>query len=100
MSNNDISVLNDLIKISKDGEKGFKNASEAIEDITLKETLFEKSKECQEAAQELQNYVVQREGEAADRGSIMGAIHRGLIDVKLATFGNCETSLIFSGRRL
>lgn len=88
MNNNDSSTLNDLIKISKDGVKGFKKAAEVISNTNLKEILSDKALECQQAYQALQKHVLSQGEEPASSGSIMGAIHRGLMDVKLAVVGN------------
>ncbi len=84
MTTNTISVLNDLIKTSKDGEQGFRNAAEHVTDLSLKNIFLEKADGCRHAAHELQQHVVQRNGEPENSGSFFGAIHRGWMNLKSA----------------
>lgn len=78
------SILNDLITICKDGEQGFlKVAKEAIEQ-KLQTAFTSRAQACKEAAIELQNQVKNLGEEPTDSGSILGALHRGWIEVKSA----------------
>ena len=81
---NTVSVLNDLIETSKDGEQGFLKAAEDATDPKLKTLFASRADECGRAARELQARVVQLGGKPEDRGSVSGALHRGWVDVKSA----------------
>lgn len=52
-----ISVLNDLIEFSKDGEKGFATCAEDIKRADLKGYFQQRSRDCATAASELQQEV-------------------------------------------
>jgi uncharacterized protein (TIGR02284 family) len=81
---NTVSVLNDLIETSKDGEQGFLKAAEDATDPKLKTLFADRAEECARAVRELQARVVQLGGKPEDRGSVGGALHRGWVDVKSA----------------
>ena len=60
MDNKDtISVLNDLIETSKDGEKGFRECAEDLKNPQLKTTMNQRAQDCATAAAELQQAVLQ-----------------------------------------
>ena len=47
MNNDDTAaILNDLIKISKDGEEGFRTSAELVNDESLKKTFLEMAEVC------------------------------------------------------
>ncbi|MDB5814715.1 MAG: hypothetical protein JWN23_1832 [Rhodocyclales bacterium] len=102
-----ISVLNDLIETSKDGEKGFLRAADDTSSVDLRVVLLAASQRCAAAARELQNLVTDLGGEPEKGGSIAGAIHRGWLDLKstvmsrddLAVLEECERGEDFAKRR-
>src|SRR6476646_2645375 len=53
MSTNVVSVLNDLVETSKDGEKGFLKAAEDTRDPSLKLLFQNRAQKCAEGAREL-----------------------------------------------
>jgi len=71
MSTNIVSVLNDLIETSKDGEKGFRKAAEDTKDASLKQLFAGRADDCARGATET-------------GGTVGGALHRGWVDVKAA----------------
>lgn len=82
---NTISTLNSLIETLKDGQNGFREAAEASDDTTLKQTLSEYSLQRSRFAGELQAQVIGLgESDPEDSGSIVAAVHRGWIDLKAA----------------
>lgn len=83
-----VSTLNELIEISKDGEKGFKAAAEKADDPGLKSLLQERARSCASATLELQTLVRSLGGKPEDSGSIAGAMHRGWVKVKAAVGDN------------
>lgn len=83
-----ISTLNGLIETCKNGEEGFKNASENIKEDANLQTLFrEYSEQRSRFANELISQVTSLGGEPSTDSTIAGALHRGWIDVKAAFTG-------------
>lgn len=82
-----IATLNDLIEISKDGERGYKAAADDVTEAQLKETFFDGARSCAEGARELQAQVSHLGGDPERRGSLSGALHRGWLDAKSAVTG-------------
>ncbi len=96
MINNDeaISVLNDLIEVSKDGEKGFLQSSEGVDDSKLKAYFLHRSHEVKQTVYELQALVRELGGKPADSASISGYLHRRWIDIKTAITRNDNLAVL------
>jgi uncharacterized protein (TIGR02284 family) len=77
-----IECLNDLIETTKDGEYGFRTSAEQAKDPQLKQLFARRADECRTSATELQQLVGSLGGEAEERGSATGAVHRGWVAVK------------------
>ncbi|MBC8747057.1 uncharacterized protein (TIGR02284 family) [Paraburkholderia sp. WC7.3g] len=94
MATNVVSVLNDLVETSKDGEKGFLKAAEDAHDEQLK-TLFRDSAEnCSRGARELQDAVQTLGGKPENHGSMTGALHRGWVDVRSAVADRSDHAIL------
>jgi uncharacterized protein (TIGR02284 family) len=89
-----IATLNDLIECSKDGEYGFRASAQHVESDTLRQTLARHAEECQVAADELRNLLVQCDGKPPDRGSALGAVHRGWVAVKGTLAGYTDLAVL------
>ena len=94
MSTNYVTVLNKLIKISKDGEHGFRNAADHVSNESLKHMFLEKAQGCKSAAEELQKHVTYEGEEPEESGSILGAIHRGWMNVKSTIAGQDDHAIL------
>src|SRR4026209_2347971 len=80
-----ISTLNSLIETLKDGQHGFHEAAEEVEAPELKSVLKEYSEQRANYAAELQHLAkALGEPSPSTTGSVMGAIHRGWIELKAA----------------
>ena len=80
-----ISTINDLIETLKDGQEGFRQAAEAVEDPELKSLFNEFSLQRSRFAGELQSEAVALgESKPEDSSSTAGAMHRAWIDLKAA----------------
>src|SRR3954470_11174851 len=77
MTDTTISVLNDLIETSKDGERGFEKSARDSANPELKTIFMEGARRCREAVQQLQALVRANGGDPDTAGSVSGAIHRG-----------------------
>ncbi|MDQ7986844.1 PA2169 family four-helix-bundle protein [Pseudomonas sp. G34] len=95
MDNKDvISVLNDLIETSKDGEKGFSECAEDVKEPRLKTFFVQRSQDCASAAAELQQLVRGLGGDPETSSSVSGALHRGWVDLKSMLTGKSEEAIL------
>jgi uncharacterized protein (TIGR02284 family) len=80
-----ISTINGLIETLKDGQKGFREASEAVKDSQLKMLFSEYSLQRSKFAGELQNEAISLgEHDPENTSSTAGAMHRAWINLKSA----------------
>ncbi len=80
-----ISTLNSLIETLKDGQEGFRQASDGVKNSQLKSVFSELSLQRSKFAGELQNHVIQLgEPDPEDSSSTSGALHRAWINIKSA----------------
>jgi uncharacterized protein (TIGR02284 family) len=94
MTTNVIAVLNDLIEISKDGERGFMKAAEEAQHASVNDALLESAASCSRGARELQDLVLQLGGKPESGGSMAGALHRGWLDVKSAVGSRSDHAIL------
>ena len=94
MSTNIVSVLNDLVETSKDGEKGFLKAAEDTRDPSLKQLFQGRAEDCGRGARELQDLVQRLGGKPETGGTVGGALHRGWVDVKSAVTGRDDHGIL------
>ena len=80
-----ISTLNSVIETLKDGQEGFRQASEAVKDSQLKSYFSELSLQRSKFAGELQSHIIQMgDSEPETTSSTAGALHRAWINMKSA----------------
>ncbi len=79
-----VDILNDLIQICKDGQDGFRDASENVRDTELKTLFSQYSLQRSKFAGELQQHVTRLGENPEKQSSVASAIHRGWIDLKSA----------------
>lgn len=80
-----ISTINGLIETLKDGQEGFRQASEAVKDSRLKSLFSEYSLQRSKFAGELQNEAISLgENNPENTSSTAGAMHRAWINLKSA----------------
>ena len=94
MPTNIVSVLNDLVETSRDGERGFRKAAEDARDQQLKVLFLNRADECSLALRELQELVRDLGGKPEAHGSVSGALHRGWLDVKSALTGRTDHAIL------
>src|SRR5947209_19676843 len=90
-----ISTLNNLIETLKDGEKGFKEAADAVKDPQLKSLFQEYSQQRHRFATELQGQA-QSLGESKPEksSSTAGAMHRAWINLKSAVTSGDDKAIL------
>jgi uncharacterized protein (TIGR02284 family) len=81
-------VLEDLIEVNRDGEKGFARAAEAVDDSGAAATLREFGAERGRFAGELENIGFRYGVAGGEGGSVTGALHRAWIGLKDAVAGD------------
>ena len=95
MSNSDtISTLNNLIETCRDGQEGFKDAAESVDNSALKSLFYDYSQQRAGFVGALQGEVRRLGGDPGDTGSMAAALHRGWINIKSAVAGNDEAAVI------
>lgn len=77
-----VDVLQDLVACCKDGEYGFQSCADHARRDDLKAVYTQRLQDCQRGAQELQDQIRSLGGDVKDRGSALGAVHRGWVSVK------------------
>jgi uncharacterized protein (TIGR02284 family) len=91
-----VSDLNSLVNILNDGKKGYESAAETTDSLELK-AIFEKDAlERAAYATELKAHIKVHGGNEDDNetGGLLGAVHRGWIDIKQAFTGNDNSSIL------
>ncbi|XVN40884.1 MAG: PA2169 family four-helix-bundle protein [Rickettsia endosymbiont of Argas persicus] len=97
---NIINILNILITTSKDSEQGFRSAADKVENQNLKDTFLSKADKCQGYITELQELVSGLNAEPLeDSGSMLGALHRGFLEVKSIITGNDDYAILVECER-
>ena len=86
--------LNHLVQVCLDGEEGFRQAAEAVEAVELRTMFTEFSQQRAGLAADLQREVVRLGQEPAVDGTIMGAMHRGWLNLKSAVVTNDEKAVV------
>ena len=94
-----ISVLNDLIETSKDGQEGFKTCAEDIKHPELKALFVKRSADCATAAAELQSTVRSMGGDPETSTSVSGDLHRRWVDLKSLVTGKDEEAVLNEAER-
>lgn len=90
-----ISTLNRLIETLKDGQEGFREASEAVQDSQLKSLFSEYSLQRSKFAGELQNQAIQLgESDPENTSSTAGALHRAWINIKSAVSSRDDHAIL------
>jgi uncharacterized protein (TIGR02284 family) len=91
-----ISVVNRLVETLKDGQEGFREASEAVQDSQLKSLFSEYSLQRSKFAGELQEYAIKNLGESDPEktSSTAGALHRAWINIKSAVSSRDDRAIL------
>lgn len=87
-------TLKNLAQVSRDGEKGFSAASEAVKDENLKQVFQRASARCAEGAQELDEEIVKLGAMPDSGGSVSGALHRAWTNLKAAITGGDDKAIL------
>ena len=94
MASKVVSVLNDLIETSKDGDKGFRAAAEDTKNSELQAVFLQRAQDCATSAADLQQLVDKYGGKPEMGGSVAGAVHRGWMNLKAAASGRTDLAIL------
>jgi uncharacterized protein (TIGR02284 family) len=89
-----ITTLNNIIETLKDGQEGFQQAAEGVQDSSLKTIFYEYSQQRAQFVGELQGLVRELGGDAETSSSLAGALHRGWINIKSAVTGRDDAAIL------
>ncbi len=98
-SNNEIiSDLNSLVNILNDGKEGYESAAKTTSSLELKAIFAKNAIERALYATELKAHIKTHGGNEDDNesGGLLGAVHRGWIDLKQAITGNDDKAILDS----
>jgi len=94
-SNSDtISTLNTLIETCRDGEQGFRSASERASGVDLKQLFSTLAFQRSTFKHELETHVERLGGKPADLGHAAGVVHRGWMAVKAGVSSDGDGALL------
>ncbi len=94
-----IDLLNDLILVCKDGEKGYREAAEEIDNAFYRMLFSEYARQRSKFASELKAQVIQLGGQPDRKGSVKGTIHRGWMNLKTAIAGHDDDLIVSECQR-
>ncbi|MGT2454027.1 PA2169 family four-helix-bundle protein [Cupriavidus basilensis] len=94
MADKNISVLNDLIEVSRDGQQGFLKAAEDAQSPELKSLFSSRAAEIATAVSELQAQVAALGGKPEEHGSVTGALHRGWVSLRTAVADRSDLAIL------
>jgi uncharacterized protein (TIGR02284 family) len=95
-----ISTLNGLIETLKDGQEGFKQSAEGVDDPQLKTVFDTLSLQRSKFAGELQSEVVNLgDPDPEDSSSVTGSMHRAWINVKSAVTNGDRHAILAEAER-
>ncbi|NUU02729.1 PA2169 family four-helix-bundle protein [Herbaspirillum robiniae] len=91
-----ISTLNDLIQISKDGEKGFRTCADDAQEryAHYREMFTTRATECAQTVLDLQDLVHRLGGEPANHSTFGGTLHRQWVNLKAVVTGHDDESIL------
>jgi uncharacterized protein (TIGR02284 family) len=98
-NDNVISTLNGLIETCKDGQEGFRQAAEGVQNSDLKSAFYEYAQQRAQFAGELQSAVRELGGDPENSSSLAGMLHRGWINIKSAVTGQDDKAILSEAER-
>lgn len=82
-----VNKIQELTRVNIDSVKGFEEAAEQVEDLTVASVFRDLASERSQFATQLQEYVSLNAEEPTEEGSYLAALHRTWIDIRSAING-------------
>ena len=92
-------VLEHLVEICRDGERGFQAAAEYVDTPLLKGLFTELAGQRQTFVRDLEPHLNRLGGNAFSSGTRAGAVHRGWMNVKAHVPGHHDQSIVAEAER-
>jgi uncharacterized protein (TIGR02284 family) len=89
-----VSTLNGLIETCKNGQEGFTQAADGVDDGNLQTLFREYAFRRSQYVGELQSLVQTLGGDPENSGSVAGALHRGWLNIKAAVTGGGSEAVL------
>jgi uncharacterized protein (TIGR02284 family) len=89
-----IATLNDLIETCKDGDAGFQACADEVNNPQLTSFFEHAARRCAEGAAQLQAKIRELGGDPGRSFSMLGAAHRGWMDVRSAISGMDDRAIL------
>jgi uncharacterized protein (TIGR02284 family) len=89
-----IAILNDLIETCKDGEAGFHACADGVNNSLLTGFFEYGARRCTQGAAQLQAKIRELGGDPGRSFSMLGAAHRGWMDVRSAIVGMDDRAIL------
>lgn len=99
MSENVLTILHRLMETARDAERGFRTAIAAVNDPAIRRLFAAYAEQRAEFARELAGEVRRLGGTPQRRGSVAGALHRALLNVRAAVTGRDEVAVLDEAER-
>ena len=93
-NSNQVKLLNKLITTLYDGENGYKDAAEDVDNTALKTRFRNLAQQRYDFGHEIKPFIKQLGGEVDKGGSTAASLHRVWIDLKSAVAGNDEEAVL------
>lgn len=93
------SVLNHLIEICKDGERGFRAAADYVKEPSLRSLFEELAAQRGQFAADLLPHAQRLGGDAASDGTRAGTLHRGWMEIKGHVPGHHDHAIVAEAER-
>lgn len=89
-----IRTLNELIIVSRDGERGFRACAAHVRSERLRALFTDRAHSCAQAAEELEKMVRELGGELTTEPGTFGALHRRWMDVRAIFSGSDDATIV------
>lgn len=89
-----IDTLNHLLESCRDGEFGFRECAEHTQAPHIQTVFYQRSGDCQAAAAELYELVIELGGKPEEGGTASEALHRGWVAVKGTLSGYSDIDML------
>lgn len=93
-NSNQIKTLNNLITTLYDGENGYKEAAEEVDNVTLATRFRQLAQQRYNFGHEIKPFIKSLGGEVDKGGSVAANLHRVWMDLKTAISGNDEAAIL------